>query len=102
MATSGGGEQFVLADGRLYGHVLDPRTGWPAAGVLSATAITSDAATADALSTAFLIGGPELAAQYCDAWPGVLAILALDDDAGTVRSFGSCAGAVIEELNGCS
>jgi thiamine biosynthesis lipoprotein len=27
MATSGAGEQFVLADGRRYGHVLDPRTG---------------------------------------------------------------------------
>lgn len=102
MATSGAGEQFVLADDRLYGHVLDPRTGWPAAGVLSATVITSDAATADALSTAFLVAGPALAARYCEGNPGVLAILALDDDPGSITTFGTCAGAVVEELSACS
>ena len=37
IGTSGAGEQFVLADGRRYGHVLDPPTGWPAEGVLSAS-----------------------------------------------------------------
>ena len=34
MATSGAGEQFVVAGDRRFGHVLDPRSGWPAAGVL--------------------------------------------------------------------
>jgi thiamine biosynthesis lipoprotein len=52
IATSGAGEQFVVVDGQRYGHVLDPRTGWPASGVVSATVVTRDAALADALSTA--------------------------------------------------
>ena len=61
VGTSGAGEQFVEIDGQRYGHVIDPRTGRPADGVLGASVITGDAATADALSTAFLIGGPDLA-----------------------------------------
>ena len=70
VGTSGAGEQFIEVDGRRYGHVIDPRTGRPAEGVLGASVITGDAATADALSTAFLIGGPELARRYCAAHPG--------------------------------
>jgi thiamine biosynthesis lipoprotein len=96
MATSGAGEQFILIDGVRYGHVIDPRSGWPASGMRSATAITGDAAAADALSTAFLVGGPMLAAQYCDTHPGTLAILLRDgDDRALV--FGSCDGAAIED-----
>ena len=30
LATSAAGEQHFEAEGRRYGHVLDPRTGWPA------------------------------------------------------------------------
>ncbi len=55
LGTSGAGEQFVVVDGRRFGHVLDPRTGWPSDGMLSATVITASAADADALSTAFLV-----------------------------------------------
>ncbi len=29
MATSGDAKRFILAQGRRYGHILDPRTGWP-------------------------------------------------------------------------
>ena len=57
LATSASGEQHFEADGRRFGHVLDPRTGWPAEGVRSASVVTSEAAVADALSTAFLVGG---------------------------------------------
>jgi thiamine biosynthesis lipoprotein len=89
MATSGAGEQFVLDDGRRYGHVLDPRTGWPAAGVCSATVFTAGGADADALSTAFLVGGPDLARRYCESHPGTLALLTPDDDGGPLM-FGAC------------
>ena len=75
IGTSGAGEQFVDVAGVRYGHVIDPRTGWPASGVLSATVVTSRAAPADALSTAFLIGGPALAKEYCASHPDTLAII---------------------------
>jgi len=96
LGTSGPGEQFVIADGMRYGHVIDPRTGSPARGVLSATAIAADAATADALSTAFFVGGRELADHYCAANPGTTAILVLDDDAQTRVVIGNTPGAFIE------
>jgi thiamine biosynthesis lipoprotein len=83
VGTSGAGEQFVIADGRRYGHVIDPRTGWPAEGVLSATVVASDAATADALSTAFLVGGVDLARRYCAEHRDVLAVITPDDGLGS-------------------
>ena len=95
VSTSGGGHQFFELDGRRYGHVLDPRTGWPASGTISATVVAARAADADALSTAFLVGGVELARRYCAAYPGVLAIVTPED--GTPRVFGSYAGAVFDE-----
>lgn len=59
LGTSGSGTQFFIDRGRRLGHILDPRTGLPAEGVLSATVITASAADADALSTAAYVLGPE-------------------------------------------
>lgn len=78
IGTSGAGEQYVECDGRRYGHVIDPRTGWPAQGILSVTVIASSAAAADALSTAFLVGGVELAEAYCSTHRDAMAIVTRD------------------------
>lgn len=96
VGTSGAGHQFFEIDGTRYGHVLDPRTGWPASGTLSATVVTARAADADALSTAFLVGGVELAARYCAANPGALAIVTPED--GTTRVIGAYPGALFDEM----
>jgi thiamine biosynthesis lipoprotein len=97
IATSGAGEQFVVVDGRRYGHVLDPRTGWPATGVLSATVVTREAAVADALSTAVLVDGPSLAERYCDAHADTLVLMTLEQAPDRTVITGKCAGALIEE-----
>jgi thiamine biosynthesis lipoprotein len=96
VGTSGAGEQYFEVGGRRYGHVIDPRTGWPASGVLGASVVARDGASADALSTAFLVGGPVLAGRYCAAHPGTLAVLVLDDGRASVEKFGDCAGATLE------
>ncbi len=96
LGTSGAGEQFVEVDGTRYGHVLDPRTGWPASGVLSASVITDRAAVADALSTAFLVGGPELAERYCAAHPNVLALVTPDDGSLRPVVYGEYLGVTVE------
>jgi thiamine biosynthesis lipoprotein len=80
LATSGSGEQFFVSDGRRYGHILDPRTGWPAEGQLAVTVVASSAADADALSTAFFIGGRALAETYCATHEHVLALLHEEHD----------------------
>jgi thiamine biosynthesis lipoprotein len=97
IATSGAGEQSVVVDGQRYGHVLDPRTGWPASGVVSATVVTRDAALADALSTAILVEGPALAEQYCERHPETLVLMTLDGDPERTSVVGRCRGALIEK-----
>ena len=96
LGTSGAGEQFIEVNGSRYGHVIDPRTGWPAAGVLSASVVTADAATADALATAFFVGGLDLARKYCDSHPGTLALITPDDGSNRPLVVGRYMGAVVD------
>lgn len=61
--TSGDYERFFMysdkanSEPKRYHHILDPRTGYPATGCMSATVITEDAALADAAATALCIAG---------------------------------------------
>ncbi len=75
MSTSGSGVESFRVEGTRYGHILDPRTGWPVENMLSVTVLCETAAEADALSTAFFVGGVEFARAYCDNRPGVGALL---------------------------
>ncbi len=75
LATSGSGTQFFVHQGRRYGHILDPRSGWPAEGVLSTSVLAPSAAEADALATAFYVMGPRHAADFCQTRPDVSAVL---------------------------
>lgn len=75
LGTSSATYQHLIHEGRRLGHILDPRTGWPAEGLLSATVTAPTAAVADALATAFFILGVEGARQYCGAHPEVGAVL---------------------------
>ncbi|WP_443217435.1 FAD:protein FMN transferase [Rhodopirellula sp. P2] len=64
LSTSGSGKQFFHHQGKRYGHVIDPRTGYPAGQWLSLTLTTSHAVDADALSTALFVMGNEDAKAY--------------------------------------
>jgi thiamine biosynthesis lipoprotein len=75
LGTSGSGTQFFHYQGKRYGHILDPRSGRPAEGILSSTVIAPSAAEADALSTAFYVGGLELAQRYCESHAEIAAVL---------------------------
>lgn len=83
LATSAATFQHLEYNGRKLGHILDPRSGWPAEGVASATAVAPTAAEADALATAFFILGVEKTRTYCQAHPEIGALL-LPENAGPV------------------
>ena len=86
LGTSGSGTQFFIDRGRKLGHILDPRSGVPAEGVLSATVIAPTAAEADSLSTALYVLGPAGLARIAPAGGPVAAVLVLPGTAaGTVR-----------------
>lgn len=82
LSTSGSGTQFFEHEGRRYGHLIDPRTGWPGEGLYSATVIAPTAAEADALSTAAYLLGVEGTSSLCAARPEVAALLLAPPDGG--------------------
>lgn len=75
LGTSAATFQHLEYNGRKLGHILDPRTGWPAEEVALASAVAPTAAEADALATAFFVLGVEKARAYCETHPGVGAVL---------------------------
>jgi thiamine biosynthesis lipoprotein len=75
LGTSAATFQHLEYAGRKLGHIIDPRTGWPADGMASASAIAPTGAEADALATAFYVLGEDQARAYCDAHPGIGAVL---------------------------
>ena len=109
LGTSGAAFQSFEAGGRVYGHILDPRTGVPAEPkAASVTVLAPSAALADALSTAFYVLGPQASRPYLAAHPEVAAIFILDgDDPTTPRlraanladdAFATALGLTIDNL----
>ncbi|HET7607347.1 MAG TPA: FAD:protein FMN transferase [Gammaproteobacteria bacterium] len=73
LATSGDSRRFLQRDGKRYGHVLDPRTGWPVAGgPRSVTVAASTCTEAGMLATLALLQGADaeafLEAQGVQFW----------------------------------
>jgi thiamine biosynthesis lipoprotein len=75
------------AQGRRFGHVLDPRIGWPVEKTLLAAVVAPSAIETDALSTALLVLGeeglPVLVNRFQNA--GFLVATAEENDDNTVR-----------------
>ena len=57
--TSGNYERFREYQDLHYAHILDPRTGWPVAGITSASVIDRNGTLADAAATALVIVGAD-------------------------------------------
>jgi thiamine biosynthesis lipoprotein len=91
LGTSGATIQYFEAGGRRFGHILDPRSGWPAESQACVSAIAPTAAEADALSTAFFILGPEQTRQYCIDHPefgAVVVSVPTNSDDVSIQVFG--------------
>lgn len=59
ISTSGDYERFVIKEKKRYHHIIDPRTGKPSKGVISATLIGNRGALIDPLAKVPFILGPE-------------------------------------------
>lgn len=75
VVTSGNYEKFVRFEGVRYAHIIDPRTGYPARGLLSVTVFAPKAELADALATAVFVMGMETGLNFINQLPGIDAIL---------------------------
>ena len=75
ISTSANYEQFIAKDGKTYGHILDPRTGRPASGLLAVTLVAADATTTDAWDTPLYVLGLEAAKQKAVERTDIAAII---------------------------
>lgn len=64
-STSGCYEKTLEMAGETYCHVIDPRTGYPARGVLSVSVFADTAALADGYSTGLLVLGETGIERFC-------------------------------------
>lgn len=64
MSTSGNYEKFFYAEGKLYSHIMDPRTGFPAEGMLSTSVIAPRTIDTEAWTKPYYILGPKWAAKH--------------------------------------
>lgn len=78
VVSSGDYERFFIRNGHRYHHILDPRTGYPTAGVQHVTLIGRDAAAINGLSAAVMVLGLHAGRSLIEATPGVRAYLVAD------------------------
>ncbi|MDD3610067.1 MAG: FAD:protein FMN transferase [Halothiobacillaceae bacterium] len=59
VVTSGTYERYREWNGERYPHIIDPRTGYPARHIASATVLHPEGGLADAAATALVVAGPQ-------------------------------------------
>ena len=70
--------------GKRYAHIIDPRTGYPASGILSATVFAPKAELADALATSLFVMGIETGLNRINQLPEIECIII--DDTGNIHT----------------
>ena len=64
MSTSGSYEKFFRAEGRIYAHIMDPRTGYPAQGSVSVSVIAPRTIDSEAWAKPYFVNGRQWAAKH--------------------------------------
>jgi len=64
ISTSGSYEKFFRAEGRIYAHIMDPRTGYPAQGSVSVSVVAPRTIDSEAWAKPYFVNGRQWAAQH--------------------------------------
>jgi thiamine biosynthesis lipoprotein len=64
MSTSGSYEKFFRAEGRIWSHIMDPRTGFPVEGMLAVSVVAPRTLDSEAWSKPLFVNGRAWAAQH--------------------------------------
>jgi thiamine biosynthesis lipoprotein len=84
VVTSGNYEKYVTFNGKRYTHIIDPRTGYPASGILSITVFAPKAELADALATSLFVMGIDTGLNRINQLPDIECIII--DDSGNIHT----------------
>ena len=79
--TSGSYEKYVTFNGKRYSHIIDPRTGYPATGIISVSVFAKQTELADALATGIFVMGVEVGLDLVNQLKGIGCII-VDDKGG--------------------
>lgn len=82
--TSGSYEKFVTFNGIRYSHIIDPRTGYPAQGVVSVSVFAKQTEIADALATGIFVLGVEVGLDLVNQLKGIECVIV--DDKGKIHT----------------
>jgi thiamine biosynthesis lipoprotein len=97
MATSGDYRNFFEANGKIYSHTIDTRTGRPVTHTLASVTVVDELASrADALATALLVMGPEEGMAFADRED--LAVLMLIRTNGGIEERQTAAFAKLRDI----
>lgn len=84
VATSGSYEKYAEIDNKRYSHIINPKTGYPATGLISVTIVGPSAEFANALSTSVMVLGEDDGQQLLRQFPKYNYIL-ITDSGKTIR-----------------
>ena len=87
VVTSGNYEKYVTFNDTRYSHIIDPRTGYPATGIISVTVFAPLAELADALATSIFVMGKEVGINRIEQLPNIECII-IDEDGTITASSG--------------
>lgn len=81
--TSGSYEKYVTFNGKRYSHIIDPRTGYPATGIVSVSVFAKQTELADALATGIFVLGVDVGLDLVNQLNGIGCIIV--DDKGIIH-----------------
>ena len=88
IASSGDYLRGFTVDGRRYGHIIDPRTGWPVAnGCVQANVVAATCLQAGVLSTAAFVLGVPSGIDFIQSFPGAEGLLVTQRVRAQTRGF---------------
>lgn len=81
--TSGNYEKYVTFNKKRYSHIIDPRTGYPASGIISVSVFAKQTEIADAIATGVFVLGVEVGLNLINQINGIECIII--DDQGNIH-----------------
>ena len=80
VVTAGNYEQYFTVGGQVYGHIINPHTGYPSIGLRSVTILCPDVELADGLDEVVFVKGPTAGLAFINQLKGVDCTLITGDN----------------------